>query len=158
MFSRGSVLICFGSLALLLLLVYRRFRSILVSLQPSTDGSQSTGKRAIVLGTRRTRSVGLKIAEVGLTESNRLPTERQERRDRHEGAARSSSLEQALTVARDRGVPMKSYWHYVEQDRKLRAGPGSAQNFAFPCNCCPIAEFAQWWKRSVFRLPQVAFD
>jgi hypothetical protein len=48
-FSRGSV-ICFGSLALLSLLVCRRFSKRLVS-AAVTDG-QVQGRRAIVLGTR----------------------------------------------------------------------------------------------------------
>lgn len=103
-FSRGSV-ICFGSLALLSLLVCRRFSKRLVS-AAVTDG-QVQGRRAIVLGTRDelgALAAGDLLERFGLTEVERIVFTS----DRNSGiamsASESSSLEQALTVARDRGV------------------------------------------------------
>jgi Undecaprenyl-phosphate glucose phosphotransferase len=103
-FSRGSI-ICFGSLALVLLLVCRRFSRHLVA-SAMTDG-QVQGRRAILLGTREElASLGVEelLERFGLTEVERVMFSS----DKNGGFAmtgdESSSLETALSVARDRGV------------------------------------------------------
>jgi Undecaprenyl-phosphate glucose phosphotransferase len=103
-FSRGSI-ICFGSLALILLLVCRRFSRRLVA-SAIADG-QVQGRRAILLGTREElASLGVEelLERFGLTEVERVTFSS----DKNGGFAmtgdESSSLEMALSVARDRGV------------------------------------------------------
>ncbi|MDH2356831.1 undecaprenyl-phosphate glucose phosphotransferase [Bradyrhizobium sp. SSUT112] len=103
-FSRGSI-ICFGSLALLLLLVCRQFAKRLV-VNAVADG-QVQGRRAIVLGTREELAalgVDELLERFGLTEVDRVIFSS----DRDSGFAmsedESSSLEQALAVGRERSV------------------------------------------------------
>lgn len=103
-FSRGSI-ICFGSLALLLLLVCRQFSKRLV-VNAVADG-QVQGRRAIVLGTREELAalgVDELLERFGLTEVDRVIFSS----DRNSGFAmsedESSSLEQALAVGRERSV------------------------------------------------------
>jgi Undecaprenyl-phosphate glucose phosphotransferase len=103
-FSRGSI-ICFGSLALTLLLVCRRFSKRLVATAVA-DG-QVQGRRAIVLGTRdELAALGVEelLERFGLTEIDRVVFSS----DRNSGFAmteeESLSLEQALAVGRDHGV------------------------------------------------------
>lgn len=103
-FSRGSI-ICFGSLALLLLVLCRRFaKRVVVN---AVAAGQVSGRRAIVLGTRE-ELAALGVHELlerfGLTEVDRVIFSS----DRNSGFAmseeESSSLEQALAVARERSV------------------------------------------------------
>ncbi len=103
-FSRGSI-ICFGSLALLLLLLCRRFSKRVV-VNAVADG-QVQGRRAIVLGTREELAalgVDELLERFGLTEVDRVIFSS----DRNSGFAmsdeESSSLEQALAVGRERSV------------------------------------------------------
>lgn len=103
-FSRGSI-ICFGSLALLLLLTCRRF-SKRVIVNAVAEG-QVQGRRAIVLGTREELAalgVGELLERFGLTEVDRVIFSS----DRNSGFAMSEdeslSLEQALAVGRERNV------------------------------------------------------
>jgi Undecaprenyl-phosphate glucose phosphotransferase len=103
-FSRGSIL-CFGSLALLLLLACRRFSKRVVATAVA-DG-QVQGRRAIVLGTREElAALGVEelLERFGLTEVERVVFSN----DRNSRFAmtddESSSLDQALAVARDHGV------------------------------------------------------
>lgn len=103
-FSRGSI-ICFGSLALLLLLMCRRYSKHLVAAAVA-DG-QVQGRRAIVLGSRdELAALGVEelLERFGLTEVARVAFSN----DRNSGFAmtedESSSLEQALAVGRDLGV------------------------------------------------------
>jgi Undecaprenyl-phosphate glucose phosphotransferase len=103
-FSRGSIL-CFGLLALLLLLVCRRFSKRLVAIAVS-DG-QVQGRRAIVLGTRDELAVlGVEdlLERFGLTEVERVVFSI----DKSSGFAmsedESSSLQRALNAGRDRAV------------------------------------------------------
>jgi Undecaprenyl-phosphate glucose phosphotransferase len=103
-FSRGSIT-CFGMLALFLLLVCRRFSKRLVATAVA-DG-QVQGRRAILLGTREElASLGVEelLERFGLTEVDRVAFSS----DKNGGFAMteddSSSLERALTAARDRGV------------------------------------------------------
>jgi len=103
-FSRGSIL-CFGSLALVLLLTCRRFSKRLVA--AAVAEGQVQGRRAIVLGTREElAALGEEelLERFGLTEVDRVIFSN----DRNSGFAmtedESSSLEQALAVGRDRGV------------------------------------------------------
>jgi Undecaprenyl-phosphate glucose phosphotransferase len=103
-FSRGSI-VCFGSLALLLLLMFRRFEKRLVA--TAVAGGQVQGRRAILLGTREElASLGVEelLERFGLTEVERVIFSS----DRNGGFAMSRdeslSLENVLTMARDRGV------------------------------------------------------
>jgi Undecaprenyl-phosphate glucose phosphotransferase len=103
-FSRGSIL-CFGSLALLLLLACRQFSKRWVAMVVA-DG-QVQGRRAIVLGTRdELAALGTEdlLERFGLTEVERVIFSN----DKSGGFAmqdgESSSLERALNVARDLGV------------------------------------------------------
>ncbi len=103
-FSRGSI-VCFGSLALLLLLVCRQFSKRLVA--NAVAEGQVQGRRAIVLGTREELAalgVDELLERFGLTEVDRVIFSS----DRNGGFAMSedeaSSLEQALAVGRERSV------------------------------------------------------
>jgi Undecaprenyl-phosphate glucose phosphotransferase len=103
-FSRGSIL-CFGALALLLLIVCRQFSKRWVATAVA-DG-QVQGRRAIVLGTRdELAALGVEdlLERFGLTEVERVIFSN----DKNSGFAmsedESSSLERALNAGRDRGV------------------------------------------------------
>jgi undecaprenyl-phosphate galactose phosphotransferase/putative colanic acid biosynthesis UDP-glucose lipid carrier transferase len=103
-FSRGSI-ICFGLLALVLLLICRRFSKRLVATAVA-DG-QVQGRRAIVLGTRdELAALGVDdlLERFGLTEVERVIFSN----DKSSGFAmnedESSSLERALNAGRERGV------------------------------------------------------
>lgn len=103
-FSRGSI-ICFGSLALALLILSRQFSKRFVAAAVA-DG-QVQGRRAIVLGTREElAALGVEelLERFGLTEVDRVIFSN----DKHGGFAmtedESSSLERALSVGRDRAV------------------------------------------------------
>lgn len=103
-FSRGSI-ICFGLLALFLLLLSRRISKRLVA-SAVTEG-QVQGRRAIVLGTRNelaTLGVDELLERFGLTEIERVlfPSNNNSRFSMTEDE--SSSLERALTVARECGA------------------------------------------------------
>jgi len=103
-FSRGSI-ICFGVLALLLLLVCRRFSKRIVA-AVVTDG-QVQGRRAVLLGTREElASIGSEelLERHGLTEVGRVVFSSQKNGGFAMTADESSCLERAITVARDRGV------------------------------------------------------
>lgn len=103
-FSRGSI-ICFGTLALFLLLVCRGFSRRQVATAVA-DGKVQ-GRRAILLGTREElASIGVAelLERFGLTEVDRITFSS----DKNGGFAmspdESSSMERALTVARHRGA------------------------------------------------------
>lgn len=103
-FSRGSI-ICFGSLALLLLLVCRQFAKRTV-MNAVAEG-QVQGRRAIVLGTREELAalgVDELLERFGLTEVDRIIFSG----DRNSGFAMSEdesfSLEKALAIGRERSV------------------------------------------------------
>jgi Undecaprenyl-phosphate glucose phosphotransferase len=103
-FSRGSIL-CFGSLALVLLLACRRFSKRAVA-AAVTDG-QVQGKRAIVLGTREElAALGVEelLERFGLTEVQRVVFSSDTNNRFAMTEDQSSSLDHALAVARDRGV------------------------------------------------------
>ncbi|WP_342733673.1 undecaprenyl-phosphate glucose phosphotransferase [Bradyrhizobium sp. B117] len=103
-FSRGSI-ICFGILALGLLLVTRRFSKGLVAAVVA-DG-QVRGRRALVFGTKdELAALGAEelLERFGLTEIARMAFA-----DGKDGGlamtdAESSALDEALNVARDKGV------------------------------------------------------
>jgi Undecaprenyl-phosphate glucose phosphotransferase len=103
-FSRGSV-ICFGLLALVLLLVCRRYSKRFVAAAVA-DG-QVQGRRAIVIGTREElAALGVEelLERFGLTEVERVVFST----DRNSGFAmteeESSSLDRALAIGRERVV------------------------------------------------------
>ncbi|WP_271565132.1 undecaprenyl-phosphate glucose phosphotransferase [Bradyrhizobium sp. CCBAU 11386] len=103
-FSRGSI-VCFGLLALVLLLACRRFSKDQVA-SAVADG-QVQGRRAIVIGTREElAALGVEelLERFGLTEVGRVVFSS----DRNSGFAmtehESSSLEDALAIGRERGV------------------------------------------------------
>lgn len=103
-FSRGSI-VCFGLLALVLLLACRRFAKDQVA-SAVADG-QVQGRRAIVIGTREElAALGVEelLERFGLTEVGRVVFSS----DRNSGFAmteqESSSLEDALAIGRERGV------------------------------------------------------
>jgi len=103
-FSRGSI-ICFGTLAPVLLLICRRFSRRLVA-RVVADG-QVQGRRAILLGTREElASLGVEelLERFGLTEVERVTFPS----DLNGGFSMTpderSSLGRAITMARDRGV------------------------------------------------------
>ncbi|WP_456701910.1 undecaprenyl-phosphate glucose phosphotransferase [Bradyrhizobium sp. USDA 4449] len=103
-FSRGSI-ICFGLLALLLLLVCRRFSKRLV-VSAVCEGKVQ-GRRAITLGTREelaSLDAGELLERFGLAEVDRVTFSS----DGHSGFSMSakelSSLERALAVGREHSV------------------------------------------------------
>lgn len=103
-FSRGSIL-CFASLALLLLLVCRRISKRLVA-NVVADG-QVQGRRAIVLGTRdELAALGVDdlLERFGLTEVERVIFSSDKNSGFAMNESESSSLERALNAGRDRGV------------------------------------------------------
>ena len=103
-FSRGSIL-CFGSLALLLLLICRRFFKRMVA-SVVADG-QVQGRRAIVLGTRdELAGLGSEdlLERFGLTEVERVIFAGDKSNGFAMNEGESSSLERALTAGRERGV------------------------------------------------------
>ena len=103
-FSRGSI-ICFGTLALVLLLICRRFSRRLVA-RVVADG-QVEGRRAILLGTREElASLGVEelLERFGLTEVERVTFSSDLNGGFAMTADERSSLETAITMARDRGV------------------------------------------------------
>ena len=103
-FSRGSI-ICFGSLALILLLVCRRFSRHLVA-TAIADG-QVQGRRAILLGTREElASLGVEelLERFGLTEVERVTFSSEKNGGFAMTGNEASSLETALSAARDLGV------------------------------------------------------
>jgi Undecaprenyl-phosphate glucose phosphotransferase len=103
-FSRGSIL-CFGTLALMLLLMSRRFSRRLVA-RAVADG-QVQGRRAILLGTREElASLGVEelLERFGLTEVDRVTFSSAKDGGFALTGDESSSLEKAVAVARDRGV------------------------------------------------------
>lgn len=103
-FSRGSIL-CFGSLALLLLLVCRRYSKRLVV--AAVNDGQVQGRRAIVLGTREElAALGVEelLERFGLTEVERVYFSSDKNSRFAMSEEESASLDQALAVARDRHV------------------------------------------------------
>jgi exopolysaccharide biosynthesis polyprenyl glycosylphosphotransferase len=103
-FSRGSI-ICFASLALLLLLIGRRISKRLVA-NVVADG-QVQGRRAIVLGTRdELAALGREdlLERFGLTEVERVVFSSEKGSGFAMNREESSSLERALNAGRDRGV------------------------------------------------------
>ncbi|MGY8667473.1 undecaprenyl-phosphate glucose phosphotransferase [Bradyrhizobium sp. UFLA05-109] len=103
-FSRGSV-ICFGGLALVLLVMCRRLAKRLVSVMVAEG--QVQGRRAILLGTREElASLGTEelLEQYGLSELERVIFSSQSNGGFAMTADESSSLERALAVARDWGV------------------------------------------------------
>lgn len=103
-FSRGSI-VCFASLALLLLLVSRRFSKRLIA-NVVSDG-QVQGRRAIVLGTREElAALGREdlLERFGLTEVERVVFSSDKGGGFAMNGEESSSLERALNAGRDRGV------------------------------------------------------
>ncbi|MBH5369016.1 undecaprenyl-phosphate glucose phosphotransferase [Bradyrhizobium glycinis] len=103
-FSRGSV-ICFGGLALVLLLTSRRLVKRLVS--AAVAEGQVQGRRAILLGTREElASLGAEelLEQHGLSEVERVTFSSRSNGGFAMTADESSSLERALAVAREWGV------------------------------------------------------
>ena len=103
-FSRGSV-ICFGSLALLLLLLCRRFAKRVVA--TAVAQRQVRGRRTILLGTREElASLGFDelLERFGLTEVDRVTFSSEKNGGFAMTEEESVSLGRALTLARDRGA------------------------------------------------------
>ncbi|WP_228747924.1 undecaprenyl-phosphate glucose phosphotransferase [Bradyrhizobium sp. BR 10289] len=103
-FSRGSI-ICFGLLALSLLLLFRRISKRFVA--TAVAEGQVQGRRAIVFGTRNelaTLGVEELLERFGLTEIERVvfPSDDHTRFTMTEGE--SSSLDRALAIAREQGA------------------------------------------------------
>jgi undecaprenyl-phosphate galactose phosphotransferase/putative colanic acid biosynthesis UDP-glucose lipid carrier transferase len=103
-FSRGSV-ICFGSLALLLLLLCRRFEKRVVA--TAVAQRQVRGRRTILLGTREElASLGFDelLERFGLTEVDRVTFSSEKYGGFAMTEEESVALGKALTLARDRGA------------------------------------------------------
>lgn len=103
-FSRGSV-VCFGVLALLLLLVSHRFSRRIVAAVVA-DG-QVQGRRAVLLGTpEELASIGSEelLERHGLTEVGRVVFSNEQNGGFAMTADETSCLARAIAVARDRGV------------------------------------------------------
>lgn len=103
-FSRGSV-ICFGILALVLLVICRRLAKRLMSAMVAEG--QVQGRRAIVLGAREElASLGSEelLEQYGLSEVERVTFSSQSSGGFAMTADESSSLERAIAVAREWGV------------------------------------------------------
>lgn len=103
-FSRGSI-ICFGLLALSLLLLSRRISKRFVA--TAVAEGQVQGRRAIVLGTRNelaTLGVDELLERFGLTEIDRVVFSSNGDTRFSMTEDESSSLDQALAIARERGA------------------------------------------------------
>ncbi|MGY4615526.1 Undecaprenyl-phosphate glucose phosphotransferase [Bradyrhizobium sp. USDA 4472] len=103
-FSRGSI-ICFGLLALSLLLLFRRVSKRFVA--TAVAEGQVQGRRAIVLGTRNelaTLGVGELLERFGLTEIERVVFTSNDNTRFAMTEDEARSLDQALAVARERGA------------------------------------------------------
>jgi undecaprenyl-phosphate galactose phosphotransferase/putative colanic acid biosynthesis UDP-glucose lipid carrier transferase len=137
-FSRGSI-ICFGSLALVLLLVCRRFSRRLVA-SAIADG-QVQGRRAILLGTREElASLGVEelLERFGLTEVERVTFSSEKNGGFAMTGDEASSLETALSAASMRSsslfrgaTPASLNWFVT-----------ACASRRFPCSCCRIGESA----------------
>jgi Undecaprenyl-phosphate glucose phosphotransferase len=129
-FSRGSI-ICFGSLALLLLLGCRRFAKRLVA--SAVAEGQVQGRRAILLGTRdELAALGVNelLERFGLTEIARVAFSGEKDKNLALGEGESACLDRAVAIAREWGVDQMVLafpWHDTRKlelvrDR-LRASP-----------------------------------
>ncbi|MCK1396167.1 undecaprenyl-phosphate glucose phosphotransferase [Bradyrhizobium sp. 1] len=103
-FSRGSI-ICFGLLALSLLLLFRRISKRFVA--SAVAEGQVQGRRAIVLGTRNelaTLGVDELLERFGLTEIERVVFSSNDNTRFSMTDDESASLSRALAIARERGA------------------------------------------------------
>lgn len=151
-FSRGSI-ICFGLLALLLLLLSRRISKRFVA--TAVLEGQVQGRRAILLGTRNelaTLDVEDLLERFGLTEIERVVFS-SDSNDRFAMTEdESSSLERALAIARERGaneIVLAFPWN---ETRKLELVRDRLRISPLPVQLLPDRRIRSFAENPSFRL------
>jgi len=151
-FSRGSI-ICFGSLALLLLLGCRRYAKRMVA-SAVADG-RVQGRRAVLLGTRdELAALGVNelLERFGLTEIARVAFSGDKDKNLSLAEGESTSLDRAVAMARERGVDeivLAFPWH---DTRKLELVRDRLRASPLPVELLPDRRIRSFAENPSFRL------
>ena len=151
-FSRGSI-VCFGSLALVLLMGSRRFAKRLVA--AAVAEGQVQGRRAILLGTRdELAALGIDdlLQRFGLTEIARVVFSGDRERNFALAEGESACLDRAVAMARERSVDeivLAFPWH---DTRKLELVRDRLRASPLPIELLPDRRIRSFAENPSFRL------
>lgn len=151
-FSRGSI-VCFASLALVsLLATHRATKRFIVS---AVAEGQFQGRRAILIGTREELAAlnGQELLQrFGLTEVDRFAFPGDKNKNLAMSSAETSAIEQALAIARERGVDEIVLAFPWNDTRKLELVRDNLRSSPLPVQLLPDRRIRALAENPSFRL------